>query len=239
MINILYAKRFSLLEIMFFVIHFCFLLCVLYLNYVQSSQITELNNTILSLKDNQDSFLSLLEAKNQQIAALDKEINNVREMLNTSPIADSEMIRASNEMTQFYIKVIGSALLLTTVCFTASHFIPTFMDFSNYLPTPVFDFIQDHTYFFQTNQTFSKIDSINDLLWLVIIKNNKHLDIQIKTKDGSDYQSATSFVTSLYENLNKTVSSTTSDAATQLAISKIIENGDSLESITNAYLNCF
>jgi hypothetical protein len=216
------------------------LLCLTYVAYFQSSQIIELNDTIISLKNNQDSVLSILETRNLEISTLKDEVNKMKGVVNIATAIDSDIIRASNKMTQFYIKIIGSIILITTVGFTIYYFVPSFIVFSNYLPAPVFNFIQDHTYFFQTTQTFSKIDSINDLLWLVIIKNNKHLDIQIKQKNTPDYESAINFVTSLYEKSNiLNNSSIPTDLFTQPIVSKIMESGASIESVTAAYSNFF
>jgi hypothetical protein len=213
------------------------LLCLTYVAYFQSSQIIELKDTIISLKNNQDSVLSILETRNLEISRLKDEVNKMKEVVNIATAIDSDINR---EMSQFYIKIIGSIILITTVGFTIYYFVPSFIGFSNYLPDPVFNFIQDHTYFFQTTKTFSKIDSINDLVWLVIIKNNKHLDIQIKQKNAPDYESAINFVTSLYEKSNILNNSSIPDELyTQAIVSQIRVSGASIESVIAAYSQFF
>jgi hypothetical protein len=103
---------------------------------------------------------------------------------------------SQNEMTQFYLKCAGVAVLGVIGVCVIKAVIPA--SFSVKVLSPwFFQQIQNFTPFFQEQRTFTLHQDGFDFDWMVNIVNEKTLEILIKTSSSPDFVSASNYVLKL------------------------------------------
>lgn len=119
----------------------------------------------------------------------------------SAPVQTADLMIAQNEMTQFYLKYIGIAIIAgVTIYVVGSVIAPTSFTIKALIPARLLSLIQDNTPFYQTVKTYTSFDRQNHLTWMVNIYNEKRPEILIKPENGNDFQLAGEYITQLMSN---------------------------------------
>ena len=107
--------------------------------------------------------------------------NNVNILLENNIITIDLLEKASNNnMTQFYIKVIGITAVVIVVLTITSNIYPTLFTAKALLPSYVYNLVQTYTPFLQTKKVFTLKDCECNVDWIVNIYNDKTIEIMVK-----------------------------------------------------------
>ena len=86
---------------------------------------------------------------------------------------------SNNNMTQFYIKVIGITAVVIVVLTITSNIYPTLFTAKALLPSYVYNLVQTYTPFLQTKKVFTLKDPTCGIDWIVHVYNDKHFEINV------------------------------------------------------------
>jgi len=185
--------KISVQEIVVLVITLGFIILI----YNQNQQITELTNAVQLIADSHETLKQELVQKDIQLKTLENAFNSYS--LSTTAPQSSDVLKANNEMTPFYIKVVSICVASLLAIYFIKGSLGVF-SLKAFLPASVHSLIQNYTPFLREIAEYSYIDSLNDTIWFIKITNNKKVELFAKFLKGGDYQEASKFLESIMSN---------------------------------------
>ena len=228
-------KKFSLYDLLVFLVPSFVVLSILYIVYIQNIQIKVLHTKIELLSDNLDNVLSILSKKQAESDSLKKTIAELVSVLDKTTPVDPLLITAQNDMIKFYILLGGGVVVCIAGFFLISH-LSGVISLKKIIPVSLYSFIQDYTPFCQTKQTFTYSDKLNQLEVMADIINNKQININVKDVYTCDFVSLSDYIAKLqinsgtivpYTNNIQPIVSSVAEASTSqttLAASEVINS---------------
>jgi hypothetical protein len=195
--SILYRK-FSLYEILNYLIPFSGFISVLYIIYLQNEQIKVLHNQIEILSKDYNNILELLAEKGKETLELKhtiKELIVVSQQHNSVGL-DPMLVATQNDMIKFYITIAGGVALCLVGIYLLSNISGAF-SLKKMIPASVYSIIQDYTPFCQTKKTLMYTDDLNKLDIIANIINDKSISIDVKDSYTDDFISLAQYISKL------------------------------------------
>ena len=234
MYNILIHKKFSIYEILQVVFPISLTTFIFYITHLQNKQINELNTKIDKINNYSKDIMAKMIIKDAENQKLQKTIKELTSLYQNKIQSDPALILSQNELTKMYIHYFGT-FILTGLCFYIVYNILSGFTLKKLIPLSLYNFLQNHTYFFQNHKTYNYTDNINFKI-IIDILNDKHVNFinicDIENKLPEDYISLSKYILDLKSTPESTV---TLYNQVQALTPKIIDSAEVCSRIFDAF----
>ena len=157
-----------------------FISCLFAIIYFLNNQINELTQVVQSLNETQSNLIQELINKEIKLQKLESTLNSMMSVSFNTQEQSLNVLQLQNEMTQSYILSLGIVVTSLLALGILNHF---------FVGIPLKAFIP-------TNEVkyYAYSDKLNDVIWVVQIKNNKEAELLIKANTHA-HASAYDFIT--------------------------------------------